>query len=125
MQEGIILKNRIIDVVFVAWFLAQFYKFITAIIRDRKVDFKRLFETGGMPSSHSSVVASLSTAVALSKGLSSEYFAISFIVMGIVMYDAAGIRRAAGKHAGLLNTILDKFSKKSGEELYNGRLKEL
>lgn len=125
MQNGVILNNRIIDVVFVSWFIAQFYKVITSIIVEKKISFKRLFETGGMPSSHSSTVTSLSTAIALSQGLNSVYFAIAFVFSGIVMYDAAGIRRAAGRHAGLLNTLLERVFIRSGEKLYDEKLKEL
>lgn len=125
MQEGVIFNNRIIDVAFVAGFLAQIYKVITILVTDKKIDLKRFFETGGMPSSHSSIVTSLTTSVALSKGVNSTDFAISFIFMGIVMYDASGIRRAAGKHAGLLNKFLDRFYNKNGEILYDGKLKEL
>lgn len=58
MEKGIILGNRILDVVFIAWFIAQFYKVVTTIFIDKKLNMKRIFETGGMPSSHSSTMAS-------------------------------------------------------------------
>ena len=93
MEKGIILGNRILDVVFVAWFIAQFYKVVTTIFIDKKLNMKRIFETGGMPSSHSSTMASLSTAIGLAHGTQSTIFAISFVLAGVVMYDAAGIRR--------------------------------
>nr|WP_307775238.1 divergent PAP2 family protein [uncultured Cetobacterium sp.] len=125
MEKGIILGNRILDVVFVAWFIAQFYKVVTTIFIDKKLNMKRIFETGGMPSSHSSTMSALSTAIGLSQGTESIAFAISFVLAGVVMYDAAGIRRAAGKHAGLLNTLIDKFSAKIGEKLHDEKLKEL
>lgn len=125
MEKGIILGNRILDVVFVAWFIAQFYKVVTTIFIDKKLNMKRIFETGGMPSSHSSTMSALSTAIGLSQGTESIAFAISFVLAGVVMYDAAGIRRAAGKHAGLLNTLIDKFSAKIGERLHDEKLKEL
>ena len=125
MEKGIILGNRILDVVFIAWFVAQFYKVITTIFIDKKLNIKRIFETGGMPSSHSSTMPSLSTAVALAHGTQSTIFAISFVLAGVVMYDAAGIRRAAGKHAGLLNTLMDRFAAKVGERLHDEKLKEL
>lgn len=125
MRPGIIFGNRIIDVVFVAWFIAQFYKVLSAIIIDKKFDVKRLWGTGGMPSSHSSSVTSLVTSIAFVEGVSSSYFAIAVIFSGIVMYDAAGIRRAAGKHAGVLNKIIEKLTHKIEEKISDENLKEL
>lgn len=125
MEKGIILGNRILDVVFIAWFLAQFYKVIATIFTDKKINWKRIFETGGMPSSHSSTMSALSTSVGIAYGTESVLFAISFVIAGVVMYDAAGIRRAAGKHAGLLNRLMDKFATKIGERIQDEKLKEL
>lgn len=125
MEKGIILGNKILDVVFIAWFIAQFYKVITTILIDKKLNMKRLFETGGMPSSHSSTMSALVTSIGLVYGTENVSFAISFVLAGVVMYDAAGIRRAAGKHAGLLNKMMDRFSNKIGEKIYDGKLKEL
>lgn len=125
MQSGIIFGNRILDVVFVAWFIAQFYKVVSSIFLEKKFNIKRLWETGGMPSSHSSTVSSLTTSVGIAYGMKSPLFAIAIVFSGIVMYDAAGIRRAAGKHAGIINTLLDKFASKIGERIHDERLKEL
>ncbi|MBC2856084.1 divergent PAP2 family protein [Cetobacterium sp. 2A] len=125
MQSGIIFGNRILDVVFVAWFIAQFYKVVSSIFLEQKFNIKRLWETGGMPSSHSSTVSSLTTSVGIAYGMESPLFAIAIVFSGIVMYDAAGIRRAAGKHAGIINTLLDKFASKIGERIHDERLKEL
>ncbi len=125
MKPGIIFGNRIIDVVFIAWFIAQFYKVLSAIIVDKKLDFKRFWGTGGMPSSHSSTVTSLATSIAIVEGMSGSFFAISVIFSGIVMYDAAGIRRAAGKQAGVLNKILEKLTQKIEEKIHDDNLKEL
>ncbi|MGX6591259.1 divergent PAP2 family protein [Cetobacterium ceti] len=125
MEAGIIFGNRILDVVFIAWFIAQFYKVITSIFIDKKLNIKRLWETGGMPSSHSSTVSSLTTSIGFGYGFQSPIFAMSLVFSLIVMYDAAGIRRAAGKHAGLINTLLDKFATKIGEKIHDEKLKEL
>ncbi|MCJ8342085.1 MAG: divergent PAP2 family protein [Cetobacterium sp.] len=125
MEAGIIFGNRILDVVFIAWFIAQFYKVITSIFIDKKFNIKRLWETGGMPSSHSSTVSSLTTSIGFGYGFQSPIFAMSLVFSLIVMYDAAGIRRAAGKHAGLINTLLDKFATKIGEKIHDEKLKEL
>lgn len=125
MREGIFLNNRILDVVFVAWFIAQFYKVITSIIVEKRFNIRRLWETGGMPSSHSSTVSSLATAVAIVYGMSSPIFAMAAVFSGITMYDAAGIRRAAGKQAGVINQMLEKFTAKIGEKIHDEKLKEL
>lgn len=125
MVNGIIFGNRVLDVVFIAWFIAQFSKVIITIFTDGKINIKRAFETGGMPSSHSSTMTSLATAIGIEYGTTSAVFAISLVLAGVVMYDAAGIRRAAGKHAGLLNTLIDKFPIKSGDKVYDEKLKEL
>ena len=125
MNEGIILNNRILDVVFIAWFIAQFYKVISTILYDKKFNIKRLWETGGMPSSHSSTVSALSTSIGIVYGTNSAIFAITLIFSGIVMYDAAGIRRAAGKQAGVINQMLEKFTAKIGEKIHDEKLKEL
>ena len=106
MNNGIIFNNRIIDLVFVSMFIAQFLKIFSPIFKKRKPTFSLLFETGGMPSSHSASVSSLCTSVAIIYGVDSVYFAISFVLATIVMYDATGIRREAGKHAKALNQLL-------------------
>lgn len=118
MSPGIILGNRVLDVVFIGWFVAQFYKVITTIIEDKKINIQRLWETGGMPSSHSSTVSCLSTCIAIRYGINSDIFAIAVIFSGIVMYDAAGIRRAAGKQAGVINTFIEKIPLMLGEKQY-------
>jgi len=101
---------------------AQILKLIINYINHKKLDFRILFSTGGMPSSHSASVMSLSMAVGFEEGFKSNLFAICLFFSFIVMYDAAGIRRAAGKQAEILNKII--------EDLYAGRktdekLKEL
>lgn len=118
MSPGIIFGNRVLDVVFIAWFVAQFYKVLTTIFYDKKLNFRRMWETGGMPSSHSSTVSCLTTCIGIRYGVSSDIFAISIIFSGIVMYDAAGIRRAAGKQAGVINHFIEKIPLMIGEKQY-------
>ncbi len=125
MDKGIILGNNILDVVFVAWFVAQFYKVITSIITEKKITLKRFWETGGMPSSHSSTVSALTTAIGISQGVSSVLFALSTVFAVIVMHDAAGIRRAAGKQASVLNRIGQSLSKIFDDRFNEIQLKEL
>ncbi|MGL4534237.1 MAG: divergent PAP2 family protein [Fusobacteriaceae bacterium] len=109
MKSGMIFNNRVLDVIFTAWALAQGYKVLTEVITKKKLDFSTIWGTGGMPSSHSSTVTSLATSVGIINGFNSVEFAIAATFTGIVMYDAAGIRRAAGKQAGIINRLLEKI----------------
>jgi acid phosphatase family membrane protein YuiD len=89
-------------------FLVQMSKVLTFLAREKKINVRRFVETGGMPSSHAASVMSLSTCVGLSEGFQSVLFAVSLYFSLIVMYDAAGLRRAAGRQASLLNRILNE-----------------
>lgn len=85
----------------------QIIKFVSNLLRTRKVDFERLSGTGGMPSSHAASVSSLATAVGLQAGFDSPLFAVAAFFSMVVMYDAAGIRRAAGRQARVLNRMIE------------------
>ena len=91
----------------IVWFLVQSFKVVYELIKYKKLNMKRIWGSGGMPSSHSALVCSLATVVALSDGIGSSNFAISVVLAGVVMYDAAGVRRAAGKQARVLNQIIE------------------
>jgi len=93
-------------------FSAQIIKLLLYYVVHRRINFKRLFEMGGMPSSHSAAVASLSLIVALKTGFTSVVFAVTVFFSFLVIYDAAGLRKAAGQQATILNKILDEFNKK-------------
>jgi uncharacterized protein len=125
MDSGIIFGNKILDVVFISMFVAQFYKLISSLFIQKKIDWSRLWETGGMPSSHSSSVMALTTSVAITEGLSSVAFAICAVFSIVVMFDAAGIRKAAGEHAGVINQLTDFFSTAFDKKFHNEKLKEL
>ena len=98
-------------------------KFIGHLIKTRKVDFQVLATTGGMPSSHTAGVVSLSTTVGIICGFDSIEFAIALGYALVVMYDAAGLRRSTGKIAACLNKIRDDFY--ANGQVPNERLKEL
>ena len=103
---------------------AQIIKCMVFLIIKRKFDVRLFTTTGGMPSSHSAGVMGLSTAVGLIRGFSSIEFAIALGYACIVMYDAAGVRRAAGKQAACLNKIIMDIYKQDLVEA-GGKLKEL
>ncbi|MBQ6515886.1 divergent PAP2 family protein [bacterium] len=109
---------------FTAAFFAQAIKFFQHLITKRKVDLRLLATTGGMPSSHSAGVIGLATIIGLIAGFDSLEFAVAFGFACVVMYDAAGVRRAAGKQAACLNRILEDFYKHDMNQL-GGKLKEL
>lgn len=76
------------------------------MLKYKKFDAERLIGAGGMPSSHTSLVVGLSSSLGLTEGFDSSMFAVSLVLAGIVMYDAAGVRRAAGKHAKIINKLV-------------------
>lgn len=102
-----IMQYKYIVVPFATWFFIQLFKFIYEFIKTKKFNFKRILGAGGMPSSHSAVVTALATMIGVSEGIDSPLFAVSLIFAFVVMYDAAGVRRAAGKQAKILNKIVN------------------
>ena len=107
MQASFFEEYKCIIVPFFVWFGIQLFKFIYDLVKSKKFNFKRLMQAGGMPSSHSGVVISLTTMIGKNVGINSPLFAVALIFSFIVMYDAAGVRRAAGKQAKLLNKIVE------------------
>lgn len=102
-----IVTSKYIYVPILVWFSIQSFKVIWDLVETKKFNFKRILGAGGMPSSHSAVVMSLAVMIGKETGFSSPIFALSLIFAIVVMYDAAGIRRAAGKQAKLLNKIVN------------------
>lgn len=119
-----LLNNQILLVALIACITAQGLKLAIDLVRSRKLNVTYLLSPGGMPSAHSALVGALATSVGLTKGLSSAEFAIACLFAIIVMYDAAGVRQAAGKQAKILNQIVDELFQE--EHKFNEeRLKEL
>lgn len=119
-----ILENRVLLVALIACLVAQSLKIVVELVRHQKIDLQALVRTGGMPSAHSALVAALAAGVGQTNGWASSEFAIATIFAIIVMYDAAGVRQAAGKQARILNQIIGElFDEK--HELNEDRLKEL
>ena len=118
-----LLDNRVLVAAFMAWAVAQVGKTIYELIRQRKLLFNRLVSSGGMPSSHSALVTGLATAAGRVSGLSSAAFAIAVVLAAIVMYDAAGVRRAVSIQARILNQMIDEAFQ--GQPFAEKRLREL
>jgi len=105
-----ITSNPLINVAFISWLTAQVLKTLLTLITTKQFVAERLVGSGGMPSSHSSLVCSLTVAMARTQGFASPLFAMSMVFAGIVMYDAMGVRQEAGKHAKLLNRMQFDFN---------------
>ena len=86
----------------------QFYKGISQFFTGGPINLRRFVETGGMPSSHSAAVAALTTAVGIQEGFTSALFGVTLYFSLIIMYDAAGLRRAAGRQAIVLNRLVER-----------------
>ena len=101
------IQNKYIYIPFLLWFGIQLFKLIYDLVTTKKFNFKRIMGAGGMPSSHSAVVAGITTLIGKYEGIGSPIFALSLVVAFVVMYDACGVRRAAGKQAELLNKLVE------------------
>lgn len=125
MQDiGDFLHNRVLLVALIACFIAQGLKLVIELIKHRKLNVRVLVTTGGMPSAHSALVTALAAGVGETIGWASPEFALATVFAIIVMYDAAGVRQAAGKQARILNQMIDElFDEKP--DFSQDRLKEL
>lgn len=101
------IQNKYIYIPFFLWFAIQTFKVIYDLVTTKKFNFKRIMGAGGMPSSHSAIVTGLATLIGKYEGVDTPIFALALIVAFVVMYDACGVRRAAGKQAALLNKIVE------------------
>ncbi|ADH64290.1 MAG: divergent PAP2 family protein [Deinococcota bacterium] len=104
-----LLSNQVLWTAVLASFIAQVLKLLIYYAVEREWQWERFVETGGMPSSHAATVSALATGVGITEGWGSAYFAIAAVLAFIVMYDATGIRRAAGMHAQLLNDLVEEL----------------
>lgn len=118
-----VIRNKIFMTTLSAWIIAQTVKMALAAIKQRKFDFRWFVSTGGMPSSHTAGAACLSTAIGLEKGFDSAYFALAAAFALVVMFDAQGVRRAAGRQARILNKITEDIYWKG--RVGDDRLREL
>lgn len=103
-------NNYVLWTALLATFMAQVFKVFLVLLTEKRLALDRLLETGGMPSSHSAAVTALATSLGLTQGWDSPYFAMSAVLGSIVMYDATGIRRAAGMQAELINELVQELA---------------
>ena len=118
------LSNKTSMACLTAWFLAQFIKIIIELILYKKLDLHRIMGSGGMPSSHSSLVCCMATSIGKYVGLDQPLFSAAAVLAFIVMYDALNVRRAAGEQAKVLNYMMLNW-KDLKPEMFSNELKEL
>ena len=106
-----IISNKVLIAAILGWCIAQILKVIYILITERRFDIERIVGSGGMPSSHSAFVSAMTTAVGFEEGFGSSFFAIAFVLSFIVMYDASGVRKAAGEQAKVINDLQEIIHK--------------
>jgi acid phosphatase family membrane protein YuiD len=111
MNFGTILQNKVLIAGVTAWFLAQVIKIPLDYFRTRKWNWALIFTSGGMPSSHSSLMTATTLAIALYYGWDHPAFALGVAITMIVTYDAAGVRKQAGIHAQRINVLFEELLK--------------
>ena len=117
------LTNRVLLSALLPWGLAQILKIPLEYITTKRWNWSLLLRAGGMPSSHSALVAGACHAIGLRAGFGSPAFALSFVLAMIVIYDATGIRRQAGKHAEIINAIVEDLA--AGHPVQQEKLREV
>lgn len=119
----ILFFNPILLAALTAWSIAQILKVLIEFILKKTWNWALLFQAGGMPSSHSAMVSAAALSIGLYMGFDLPVFAVASILAMIVIYDATGIRREAGRQAVLINTIIEEIAK--GKLSQHKRLKEV
>ena len=118
-----LIGNDVLGACVIAWLVAQMSKPLIHYVHSRRLSLRYFVTAGGMPSSHSAVVVALATRVGIDAGLSSVEFALAAVFAAVVMYDAAGVRRAVSVQARLLNRMLTEMIE--AQHFNEERLREL
>ena len=119
-----ILTNKALLIPAAAWAIAQLLKVFITLAKEKRLDLWLLLRSGGMPSSHTALVCSLATVVAIIQGFGSVTFGIAAILAIVVMYDAAGVRRAVGRQSRVLNRIAKELREKRPRDEVERELRE-
>lgn len=126
-----ILKNDILIVAMLSWFIAQMAKVVINAIINKSLSFERLFGDGGMPSGHSATITAAALMIGITEGFTSSLFGLACVVAIVVMHDATGVRYQTGKHAStimeitsLVNEYMD-YIKESDKKIRSEKLKTL
>ncbi len=117
------MENQILSITLIAWAFTQTIKVTLGVIREKKFNFSWFIGTGGMPSSHAAGATAMAVSSGLELGFSSPIFALAFVFAMVTMFDAQGVRRAAGEQAKILNKVIDDIYWQG--KIGSGQLKEL
>lgn len=118
-----IFYNYVLVAGLIAWLIAQLLKVPIEYLRTHRWNWALLVQAGGMPSSHTTLIVSITYGIGLSAGFNTPLFALAFAIAMIVIYDATGIRRQAGKHAELINAMINDLA--AGHPLKEEQLREV
>ncbi|MDD5287649.1 MAG: divergent PAP2 family protein [Dehalococcoidales bacterium] len=120
-----LITNWILIIPLCAWVAAQSIKVLRALVQGKGLDLSYFVSSGGMPSAHSAMVSALATAIAMTDGFGSSFFAISVVLAIIVMYDAAGVRQSVGQQSVVLNRIILELKRREPLVKIEAGLREL
>ncbi len=112
-----ILTNNALLVSVTAWTIAQLFKLVVGLVREKRFDLRFFIRSGGIASAHTALVTALATSVAIMQGLDSIAFAIAAVFAVIVMYDAAGVRLSVSRQSVVLNRIVRELRERRPGEL--------
>lgn len=116
-------RNQVLIAGLISWFFGQFLKVPMEYLINRRINWGLWFSSGGMPSTHSSLMVSVTISTGLNYGFDSAIFAVAFAISMIVVYDATGVRRQAGIHAQKINQLFEEILR--GEPIEMEQLKEV
>jgi len=119
-----IIMNKALVIPAGAWVVSQVLKVLVVLAREKRLELRFLVGSGGMPSSHTALVCSLATVVGMTQGFGSVVFAVVAILAMVVMYDAAGVRRAVGRQSTILNRIVKELLEKRPRDEVERHLRE-
>jgi acid phosphatase family membrane protein YuiD len=108
--------NQVLIIAAATWAITQILKVVVILFQEKRIAWHFFVTSGGMPSSHSSTVCALATAIGMTAGMGSIYFGIAVVLAVIVMYDAAGVRQSVGQHSVVLNRLIKEMSFKVTKE---------
>lgn len=123
MELLAVLRNHVLIAALVAWSIAQVVKLPVEFASTRVWNWSLLFRAGGMPSSHAALVTAVAHGIGLTLGFDSSLYALAIVLAMIVIYDATGIRRQAGRHAEIINTMIQGLVE--GHPLHQEQLLEV
>jgi len=119
-----IIMNKALVIPAGVWVISQVLKVLVVLAREKRLELQFLVGSGGMPSSHTALVCSLATVVGMTQGFGSVVFAVVAILAMVVMYDAAGVRRAVGRQSAILNRIVKELLEKRPRDEVERDLRE-